>query len=120
MKKVLYVDDEETNLMLFEINFKGMFNITSTTSPFEALEIIKNRDIDVVVTDYKMPGLNGMQLATKIKEQFPGVACILLSGYVEAKVLANKELVCDFIMKPYVVNRLKDVIETAFAQQNTG
>ena len=60
-KTILYVDDEDVNLMLFELNFKKKFNVLTALNGEKGLEILKdNNNVEVVISDMKMPGMNGI------------------------------------------------------------
>lgn len=71
LKKIIYVDDEHINLDLFRINFRRDFQVFTCASAEEALDIVLREDIKVIITDYKMPKINGIQLIEKIKELCP-------------------------------------------------
>jgi len=118
-EKILYIDDEIINLELFEINFKKEFEIFVTESPSEGLLIVQNNAISVVITDYKMPEINGYELIKKIKEYNPNIVCIMLSGFLESAITKDSELVFDYIMKPYKKEELRLAIMNAFKQVNS-
>jgi YesN/AraC family two-component response regulator len=82
LRTLLYVDDEPLNLMLFEINFKKKF-IVKTAMSGESGLVILNREpaIQVVITDMKMPGMNGIEFIIKAKEHFPEIVFFILTGY---------------------------------------
>lgn len=111
----MYVDDEETNLFLFEMSFAKQFNVLTSKSPVEALEIIKERKIRIVVSDYKMPEMNGMELISKIKQLKPDTVCIIVSGFVGSEVITDMSLVHKYIMKPWKKSELIEVISSAIA-----
>ena len=70
--KVLYVDDEQINLMMFEISFAEKFDLVTASNGMEGLKILENGPtINVVVSDLKMPGLDGIEFIKKAKERFP-------------------------------------------------
>ena len=117
-KKILYIDDEIINLELFEINFKNEFEIYVAESPLEGLKIVQNNSISVVITDYKMPEINGNELIQKIKEFNPHIVCIMLSGFLESAIAKNSELVFEYIMKPYKKEELRSAIIRAFEYTN--
>jgi CheY-like chemotaxis protein len=111
--KVLYVDDEAINLQLFELSFRKLFSVVICLSPLEALEKVKNERFNVVISDYKMPVMNGMQLISEIKKLKPEIACMILSGYVENEVVTDKSLLFKFIAKPWQKNDLVEAIVAA-------
>ncbi len=99
--KVLYVDDEEINLLLFRMTLMDHFEIITTESPLDALNIFRKNEIRVVIADYKMPNMNGMELIRQIKALNPGTVCMILSGYLESDVATDKDLLHSYIMKPW-------------------
>jgi len=114
--KVLYVDDELINLKLFELTFKNEFNILTALSGEEGLGIFeKERDIDVVVSDVRMPGLNGLEFIEKIKSDRPEIPCMLLSGYVDQDELwegHDRSMIFTYMMKPWKREELLDSIRS--------
>jgi len=99
-KTILYVDDEEINLSLFKMNFSRSFNILTCNTPIKALEILKERKIKLLISDFKMPDMNGMELIKNVKKNNPEIICIILSGYLESDVSTDKKLLYRYIMKP--------------------
>jgi len=103
--KVLFVDDEVNILnaikrsVIYE-DFSAMF----TLSGEKALELIKTNEISVIVTDMKMPGINGFELLKKVKEISPNTVRLVLSGYNQlSQILAtvNRIGVFKYITKPW-------------------
>jgi YesN/AraC family two-component response regulator len=110
---ILYVDDEEVNLLMFEMIFKDHFNIFTARSPGEAIEIIKEKKITVVITDYKMPNMNGLELIREIKKLSPETVCIILSGYFNENVAASKDILYCYMAKPWNKAQLISTVEKA-------
>lgn len=118
-KKILYVDDEQINLELFKINFRNDFDIRIANSALKGLEILQNEEIDVVISDLKMPQMNGLEFIEKIKSANPSKVCILLTAFMESDVMLkaiNNELIFRYIMKPWRKDELKQIIELAFSK----
>jgi len=113
-KRLIYIDDEENNLLLFQLSFRDKFEIITTTSPSEGLDIIKKEKIKVVITDYKMPEMTGMELINQIKVFRPETVCVILSAYLENEVITDKSKIFRYIMKPYKQKELVNCIEDAF------
>ena len=113
-KKIIYVDDEDINLKLFKLNFYDKYSIFTTLFPLKALDIIKQENIEVIITDYKMPVMNGMELIEKIKESQTKSSCIILSGYLESEVVTDKKKIFKYIMKPYKYDEMLKCINDAF------
>lgn len=117
-RNVLYVDDETINLELFRINFEDDFDVITAESGDEALSILKStEDIVVIISDLKMPGMNGLELISKIKSVSPEKVCIMLTAYAETDVMMkaiNQELIFRYLLKPWKRNELLQVINNAF------
>jgi len=81
---ILCVDDENVPLILRRLVLeKSGFQVIPAASGAEALDILNAQPVDLVLTDLLMPGLNGLELARKIKERTPALPIILLSGVNE-------------------------------------
>lgn len=116
-KKVLYVDDEVINLELFKINFRNDFDVVVADSAAKGLEILQREEINVIVSDLKMPHMNGIDFIERIKKQNPHKVCILLTAFLESEVMLraiNEELVYRYIMKPWKKDELREIISSAF------
>ncbi|HPH68291.1 MAG TPA: response regulator, partial [Kofleriaceae bacterium] len=70
---ILIVDDEQDNLDAFRFNFRKVFEIVTANSGAEALEILAQKDIAVVVTDQRMPKMTGVELLREVKLRKPEV-----------------------------------------------
>lgn len=100
---VLYIDDEYLNLSSFEILFRNMFTIFATHSPQEAIEVVRNEKVDVVITDQKMPVMTGVKLLKKIVEIDGTILRIIHSGYIddpEIKTAVEEGLAQHILDKP--------------------
>ncbi|QKG80878.1 response regulator [Tenuifilum thalassicum] len=118
-RKVLYVDDERINLELFRINFRNDFEVILADSAEKGLEILKNEEIDVIVSDLKMPKMNGIEFIEKIKKETPNKVCILLTAFMESEAMLkaiNEELVFRYIMKPWKKDDMLKVLDMAFSK----
>lgn len=112
---ILYVDDEPTNLILFEINFRKKYNILSAESGTEGLNKLKgNTDIIIVISDMNMPGMNGLEFIQEAKESHEFVAYFILSGYDmndEIKRALDSKLILEYFTKPFNKNKIEKAIE---------
>lgn len=110
---ILYIDDEEINLDLFDLTFGKEFHLYMSVSPNEALKIIDENEIDVVVTDLRMPEMNGIELIRKIKEKRPSINCILLTAFHEPHLKEDpeiKQMLFRYLLKPFNTKELKSTI----------
>jgi len=116
-KTILYVDDEKINLELFRMNFMKDFNVIVALSAKEGLEIIAQHQIDIIISDYKMPIISGLDFIKEVKKLYPQKTCIIISGFAESDILNSEEktLVFDFVTKPWLKKNLMEIIEKALA-----
>ena len=111
---ILYIDDEPINIQLFEINFRKFYTVYSAISGKEALEIIQNTPIDFLISDYRMPEMDGMELIEEVKKIKPDIKCYLLSAYPETEIrnyLGNNNLLDGFIAKPWKKEEILKIIQ---------
>lgn len=103
-KTILVVDDEADIRLMMEDLLMDKYNVMTASDGEEALEIIEeNRDrIDLVITDIKMPRMNGMELLEEIKNKYPEIGVMMISAYgdIPTAVEAAKKGAYDFIPKP--------------------
>jgi two-component system response regulator YesN len=105
MIQLLLVDDEPMLLKSMVENdwaHIGVGYVFQAASGLDAAEILKKTPIDIVVTDIRMPGMNGLQLCEHIQEHYPRTKCILLSGYGEFEYArqAIKFGTVNYLLKP--------------------
>ncbi|OPX28865.1 MAG: hypothetical protein B1H08_05130 [Candidatus Omnitrophica bacterium 4484_171] len=118
---ILIVDDEPlTRKSLYEILKKRGFDVAGAASGEEALGIISKERPDIVVTDFKMPGISGIGLLKEIKKIDSGIAVIIITGYgsIDSAVEAMKEGAFDYITKPILDDEIMIVIERIFEQKH--
>lgn len=119
-KKILFVDDELQIIKSLNRTFMDTeYEVFTAGSGREALEILANEKIDLVITDMRMPIMDGFMLLQKIKEQYPRVLRIILSGYSEKNTILNalqKNLAKLYILKPWdnakLIRLVDQIVET--------
>lgn len=118
--KILYIDDEPINLKLFEINLKRKYEVVSSNGAYEGLEILKShQDIMVVLSDMKMPGMNGLEFVKKAKKLYPEKKFIILTGFDitdEIQQALETGLIEKYLGKPYSFNEIDDTIQKTFSE----
>ena len=116
-EKLLVVDDEPDMLKLLSmiIKEKTPYEVTATNNPLEALELIKGGGFDLVLTDLKMPGLDGIELLDAIKNVDEHVPVIFITafGTVESAAEAIEKGGFDFITKPFRKEQILFTIDRA-------
>ena len=116
MNKILIVDDEiNMRLVLTTMLKKEGYEVASASDGQEALQILKSGRIAAVVTDLKMPNIDGMELLNHITSQHPVIPVIMITahGTVATAVEALKKGALDYITKPFEIDELKNVISKA-------
>lgn len=116
----MLVDDEERFLITTEklLSRKG-YDIVTAGSGREALEKMRSQNVHVVILDVKMPGMDGIETLRAIKNEFPLVEVIMLTGHgtVESAVDGLKAGATDYLMKPTDVSDLIQKAEEAFEKR---
>ncbi|MGH7490869.1 MAG: adenylate/guanylate cyclase domain-containing protein [bacterium] len=113
---ILYVDDEEHNLVSFTAAFRRDYNILTAVSGEEGIELIHKHNIDLIITDQRMPRMTGIQFLERILPEFPDAIRMILTGFsdVEAIIGAiNTGRVFRYITKPWDETELRMTIENA-------
>lgn len=116
MEKILIVDDElNMRLVLSAMLKKEGFEISSASNGREALQILQSNNMDVVITDLKMPDIDGMELLTSISGRHPEIPVIMITahGTIATAVEALKKGAFDYITKPFDIDELKNIISKA-------
>ncbi|RME62617.1 MAG: response regulator, partial [Nitrospirae bacterium] len=114
--KVLVVDDEEVvRLSCQRLLEPEGYEVFQAGSPSEAIQVVEENRIDVVVSDLKMPEMDGVELLKHIKEVSPLTEIIIMTGYatVASAVEAMKYGAFDYIEKPFRAEELKLIVQKA-------
>lgn len=117
-------DDADFNSLLTDIFEQADYIVTSLTDPIEAVEVFRDTDYDLVVTDHKMPEMTGAEFMKKIKKLKPQVPLIMVSGYLENDTI--RELISEGVggvfLKPLnifsLLERTTELIEEAKKIEN--
>lgn len=119
IKTILLVDDFETNIIVMKSSLQvSGFNVLLANTPFEALNILKdpNNKVDLMVLDYRMPGMNGAELAAEIRklDKYRGTPILMLSSETqrEKKLEAKKAGATGWIKKPFQLDKFLRIIES--------
>ena len=117
---VLIVDDEEiVRLSCQRILVPEGYEVKSAGSATEGLAILSDVPVDVVVTDLKMPDIDGIEVLRRVKEEWPDTEVIMITGYqtINTAVQAIKLGAFDYIEKPFVPDDLVEAIEKAITHR---
>jgi len=118
MKKTILLVDDETDLReVLDISLSDAgYRVFTAENGTQALDILKDNDIPVVITDIKMPGIDGIDLLRKIKSKNPETEVIMLTGHgdLDLAIKSLKHEATDFITKPINDDALEMALERAF------
>jgi two-component system NtrC family response regulator len=114
-RNILVVEDEVRMQRILEVNLRDKYNVLLASNGEEALHIVKGNDVNLILTDMKMPGKDGLSLLHDVKEFAPDIPVILITAYgtIESAVQAMKEGAYDYILKPLKMDEIEVVIEKA-------
>lgn len=115
---VLYVDDEENNLISFKAVFRIKYNILIAISGEEAIKQLRNNTVHVIITDQRMPQMTGVEFLENILDEFPLPTRILLTGYADMNAVidaVNKGKIFHYLTKPWNEEELDMTIQRAYA-----
>ena len=113
---ILYVDDEKDNLRIFELTFRRDFTVLTATSAKEGLELLAQHPIAVVLSDQKMPGIEGVEFLRQVRELDSRVLRILVTAYGDAKILGeaiNDGNIYRYVAKPWEPDDMRLTVQRA-------
>ena len=113
---MLFVDDEQRVLNSMRIMFRRQFDLFLASHGAEALDIVRDKDIDVIVADHRMPKMTGVEVLSKVRTMSPRTVRILLTGYADLDAVEgsiNESEVFRFLTKPCAPQQLRETIELA-------
>lgn len=120
--KVLYVDDEITNLMLFEANLEEKYTILTADNGFNGLDILsKNDDVKVVISDMKMPRMSGLEFIKRAVKIAPFIDFYILTGFEitdQIQEALDSGLIRKYFRKPFNLNEISSEVDKALANDN--
>ncbi len=121
MPNVLIVDDERNYLFVLEdlLTDEG-YNVFTASSGTEALELLRDQQIDTILSDIKMPGMNGIELLERVFASDPGLPVILMTAFAEVDqaVSAMKKGAVDHIQKPFDNDDIKRAVARAIQKRS--
>ena len=113
---ILYVDDEENNLVVFKNAFFREYNVHTALSAEEGLTILDEYLIHLIVTDQKMPGMTGVEFLELVVKSHPETMRMILTAYSDIDFImraVNKCGIYRYILKPWDTRELKIIIDKA-------
>ncbi|MCA9752872.1 MAG: response regulator [bacterium] len=115
-KRILVVDDQESmrEMLADLLDLMGL-TVSTVGSGAEALRLLEDQEVDLVITDLNMPQMDGMELMKQVKAAHPGLPVIVITGYgtfnTEKQVLSNGA--DGYIPKPCTINRVQETVTAA-------
>ena len=116
MHKILIVDDEKENLLALQRTLRAMAHIYLANSAQEALSILKQEKISVIITDQRMPEMSGVELLKKVYKEHPMTVRIILTGFTDIEDLIqaiNAAHIYRYLTKPWNNEELKFIVKQA-------
>lgn len=114
---ILYVDDEVNNLLSFKALFRLKYKVFTAERGKDAIKILDENEIHVIITDQRMPEMTGVELLESILESHPEPIRILLTGYADLNAVidaVNKGKIFHYLSKPWDEKELDDTIKQAY------
>lgn len=114
--KLLIVDDEEDNLALLYRTLRSKYDITKAHSAIEALELLRTEQFDCILSDHKMPMMDGVEFLKRVNDIQPKTMRLLVTAYSDVKILIdaiNYAKIYRYIKKPYSPDELLMIVESA-------
>lgn len=111
--QILYIDDETYNLIALKAALRRDFEVHTAISASEGLRILESQDIELIISDQRMPETTGVEFFAAIKDSHPEPIRILLTGYSDLQAVVdaiNKGEVYRYLTKPWDATYLKSII----------
>ena len=111
---ILYVDDEPDNLISFYSLFRKTYHILTAEGGKKALELIEEHQIQLLLSDHKMPEMSGLELCGIIMQKYPDILRIIVTGYSELDQIheaIHQGKVAACIKKPWNIEELENLLE---------
>jgi len=119
--KILIVDDEQNmRVALFEALSRNGHEVAVAENGQMALEMISRQPPELVITDIKMPGMDGLELLRQVKALRPELPVVIMTGFatVDTAVEAMKQGAFDYLLKPFPVEVIEETVARVFALGN--
>ena len=93
--------------------------ITAVSDGSQALEMLEQQDFDLLISDIVMPGLDGIELAMRVSDDYPDLPILLMTGYSAERQRAHNvdELICEVVTKPFTLRQICDSAERVVASK---
>jgi CheY-like chemotaxis protein len=119
--QILIVDDDTSLLQLLEDGIE-MFcadcQVTSATDSLSALEQLRLQPFDLVLSDYDIPGMNGLELAQTVRQSLPNTRVVLMTAYGDGAAFHDRIRARDldaYLRKPFSLKQVRDIVQATLA-----
>ena len=116
-RSILVVDDHAPNReFIREALDNSAYEISEAQNASEALEYLRRQEINLVITDVRMPSISGVELLKRLQSQYPNIVVVLVSAFatVAGAVEAMKFGAHDYLIRPFEIDELRSVVQRAF------
>lgn len=125
IRKILFVDDDEEMLLAVKEGlekYKDSFSVLFAEDGMEAVGVLERQNVSVVVTDLKMPRMDGFHLLAHVMENMPEIPVIIITGYStpEMKRLAKEGGAIGYISKPFLIEDLAQLVSDTLRKESEG
>jgi DNA-binding NtrC family response regulator len=117
--KILVVDDEGIVLESCRRVLVDRFEVITASSADTALDVLRRETIEMILLDIKMPGKDGMSLLQEVKEKWPNIPVIVMSGYATTETVeqVSRTEAATFIAKPFTPDELVEVVAKVIGKE---
>jgi DNA-binding NtrC family response regulator len=117
-ERILVVDDDDSfRVMLMETLKLSGYAVVGAVDGREATAILEQGEIGTVITDVKLPGMDGLALVRHVKEHWPGIPVIVITGYLALDDVPANSLIDGFLMKPFKIESITELLESLKAHK---
>ena len=119
MTKILVVDDERIVLESCRRVLGERYDVSLAKSADEAMELMSREPLSLILLDIKMPGMDGMRLMRQVKEKWPEIPVIIMSGYVTNETMQEvaKTDAATFLAKPFTPDELVQAVQQVITKE---
>ncbi|SHG71688.1 two-component system, NtrC family, response regulator HydG [Salegentibacter echinorum] len=120
-ENILIVDDDYDMLEVLQRNLKEEnYHVYKATSVLEAIDILKNSEVHLLITDLRMPGMNGMELVKYVEDHFSNIPKLVITGYpsIDGALEAIKSGALDYLSKPFTKDELLDAVTKSLSNSD--
>lgn len=118
---ILYVDDEINNLLSFKATFRIKYNVFTAIGGAEAIKLLEENEMQIIITDQRMPGMTGVEFLETIIGKYPEPMRLLLTGYADLNAVidaVNKGKIFHYLSKPWNEEELDKTMQRALEVYN--